>query len=304
MHHNEDLTLSGGWRSLLHFSCLGKIKIISVSWSHRKSGPGPVTREGEWDRAVNIYSRDQYFANLRRKLGKNVQKCMWDNAKQGVLVTSNGWRVKISEWKLHAQSINKYWKHDMRPAFININLLEIWDIINGNHLYIYLKPPSSARRSLRLQKLCWAPHHWWCDDLAGPELQPVHWVLCLAPGPGSASASRGKKIRVWQLEVAPSLVSDCITHRLHFTVTRSAGPIINYHDIVKWTTRQRFHLSELHVFNEIKLKASQLFVGCFCWSVCKNEARLFESLVKTLIIISGSTCVKNSLGQTQFVNKR
>ena len=131
-------------------------KIISVSWSHRKSGPGPVTREGEWDRAVNIYSRDQYFANLRRKLGKNVQNCMWDNAKQGVLVTSNGWRVKISEWKLHAQSINKYWKHDMRPAFININLLEIWDIINGNYLYIYLEPPSSARRSLRLQKLCWA----------------------------------------------------------------------------------------------------------------------------------------------------
>ena len=54
-----------------------------------------------WDTDdVNIYSHDQYFANSRLKLAKNLQNCMWDNVKAAGLVTSNDGRVKISEWKL------------------------------------------------------------------------------------------------------------------------------------------------------------------------------------------------------------
>ena len=255
MHHNEDLTLSGGWRILLHFSCLGKIKIISVSWSHRKSSPGPVTREGEWDQAVNIYSRDQYFANLRRKLGKNVQNCMWDNAKQGVLVTSNGWRVKISEWKLHAQSINKYWKHDMRPAFININLLEIWDIINGNYLYIYLEPPSSARRSLRLQKLCWA-HHWWCDDLAGPELQPVHWGPVSCTGPWLCRCQPGEKDK--SLAIGGGAI---ISFRLHYTPTP-----LHSHKVCGANNQLSWHCEMNH-----SAKISSVRIICFQWNKAQSK---------------------------------
>ena len=57
--------------------CHDRIESLARARDEREAGPNG----GSETEPVNIYSRDQYFANLRLKLGKNVQNCMWDNAK-------------------------------------------------------------------------------------------------------------------------------------------------------------------------------------------------------------------------------